>query len=83
MSRENADRVIIHEADEDWNIPAVIANDLPALLSKGFKYAKAFIGCEGEWYVYGHYTRGRAVRDAMKLSGDSFAFDAVKRERIY
>ena len=82
MSKDS-DRIIVHEADELWEIDSIIRDDFPKLKAAGYDYAIIFESMDCECFVYGHKQRWRAVREADQYKGSCHAYVTRNGDRIY
>lgn len=62
---KSVERCFIHNFDELWEYETIIKSDFPVLKNNGFSFVTLFTDKNGTCYVYGHYKRAYAIKQAI------------------
>lgn len=63
------ERCFVHTPDEFWEYDSIMLSDFPILKDNGFQFAIIFADKFGKCFVYGHYKRAYAVKQAKFSNG--------------
>lgn len=76
---KSVERCFIHNFDELWEYETIMKSDFPILKNNGFSFATLFTYKDGTCFVYGHYKRAYAIRQAINDNGRAYCLKDNKR----